>query len=139
MHKFSLLPRDFDPSQASLAVAHISIKPRFTLGETSAKIGLLNGIVMAPTERFDEYPAFSGEALSFEISLLGPPTAEVDLRKNPTDWFQLQILPSPKSGGAMLTLDIFRYLAGELTSFLGIECRGLDRGGAKPSGADVQK
>ena len=51
------------------------------------------GVPLHPEEtgRFEEFPAFVGEAEGWDLTLLGSPEPEHDARENPTDTFELHV------------------------------------------------
>jgi hypothetical protein len=140
MHKFSFLPDNLDPQDAPNVRAFVGVEHRFSLHETSDKIGLLlGGIVLRPTDRFDECPAFISEAPSLEVALIGPPPTEEEFREVRTDCFQLQVSAPARSRVPMHPIDISKHLAMQLSAALDINCWSMEMrqepGGAVQSGS----
>jgi hypothetical protein len=82
---------------------YVGIAPVRRLAETAAILGDVLGLVFTEdTEgRFDEFPAFIAEASGLQYALLGIPDADEDIRDNPTNDFELQVVSTvPTSGNA---------------------------------------
>ncbi|MGE8288629.1 MAG: hypothetical protein ACN6RG_11755 [Stenotrophomonas sp.] len=71
------------------------INPDVSLAVAADRISAALAVRLVPevSGRFEEYQAFVGATSDLEITLLGPPDPEHDIRDDPTQDYALQVAP----------------------------------------------
>lgn len=124
MLKYSL-PDNIDEN--SNLGAYVGVDPEYDLSETAARLANALGVALAPTDRFDEYPAFAGEISGLSFALIGLPSEGLEICDEPTNSFELQVASIGSKRRRGPEIDISSHLANYLSETMSVKCWPLSR------------